>query len=90
MGWLIIMYSVKQLQKYPRIIFAASDINMTEYTGRCLKCKSAQAMVDVEEGATKKGQPLLRGKCAICGTRMAVFKKRTAVAKPEETIIAVA
>lgn len=39
----------------------------------CLGCKSKQEMVDAVKAETKKGQPMLKGKCGKCGRAINVF-----------------
>jgi len=40
-------------------------------TGRCMKCKvNDREMIDQEEVTMKNGRKAMRGKCAVCGTKM--------------------
>jgi hypothetical protein len=34
----------------------------------CVKCKAKREMVDAKEDTMKNGRPILKGKCAVCGT----------------------
>lgn len=46
----------------------------------CLGCKSKQEMVEAVTTETKKGQPMLKGKCGKCGRAINVFVAKAAAA----------
>ena len=39
----------------------------------CVKCKARTPTKNVTETTTKKGQPMLKGTCEVCGTRKGKF-----------------
>lgn len=39
-------------------------------TGYCVKCRKKVEMKDEVKTKTKKGTPMTRGICGVCGTRM--------------------
>ena len=39
--------------------------------GRCMKCKQNREMKDVEIVMTSRGGFMAKGKCSVCGTKMA-------------------
>ena len=44
----------------------------------CVKCKAKKEMLDPQEGTTKNGKPIVKGKCPDCGTticRIGAVKK---------------
>ena len=41
----------------------------------CVKCKSKTETTDIQNATSKNGRPMLRGKCAICGTTKTQFVK---------------
>lgn len=41
----------------------------------CVKCKSKTETVDVQNIISKNNRPMLRGKCAVCGTTKTQFVK---------------
>ncbi len=43
--------------------------------GRCMKCKTDREMKDPVQVATKKGTPMVKGTCPVCGTKMARMGK---------------
>ena len=44
--------------------------------GLCVKCKKQVVIKNVEKTETVNGQPMLRGKCAECGTTVCKFVKK--------------
>lgn len=44
--------------------------------GYCVRCARKHEMVGVTHGKTKTGQPIAKGKCKVCGTKVNVFQKR--------------
>lgn len=48
-----------------------------KFTGHCMKCKQAQEIVGTRK-ETRTGQPMLQGKCPVCGTGVSRFVSRTA------------
>jgi len=38
--------------------------------GYCVKCKKKTEMKDITESKTKRGVPMKKGICSICGTKM--------------------
>ena len=44
--------------------------------GYCVKCKAHSKMIGVTESKTKNGQPMLRGRCERCNTKMCKFVKK--------------
>ncbi len=45
-------------------------------TGYCVKCGGKRQMVGATRSKTKNGQPMIKGKCPKCGTKMARFIKK--------------
>ena len=43
--------------------------------GYCVKCKKKTEMKDTVETKTKRGVPMTKGVCTICGTKMSKFGK---------------
>lgn len=44
----------------------------------CVKCREKKEMVDPQEGFTRNGKPIAKGKCPDCGTticRIGVVRK---------------
>ena len=39
-----------------------------EIEAYCVKCKAKKVMVEPNEGLTKNGKPIVKGKCPACGT----------------------
>ena len=49
-----------------------------EIEAYCVKCKAKKVMVEPNEGLTKNGKPIVKGKCPDCGTnicRIGAIKK---------------
>lgn len=44
--------------------------------GYCVRCKRKHEMTGVVHTNTKRGQPMAKGKCKTCGTKVNVFLKR--------------
>lgn len=42
----------------------------------CVRCKAKREMDGATKTKTKKGQPMMKGKCSKCGTKMCMFVKR--------------
>ncbi len=42
---------------------------------RCMRCKSAQEMKNPRQETTAKGSPIIKGVCAVCGTKMCKMGK---------------
>lgn len=45
--------------------------------GYCVRCKAKRDMVGAVKTKTKKGQPMMKGKCSKCSCKMAKFVKKT-------------
>lgn len=41
---------------------------MAEIEAYCMKCKAKKTMKDPEQGTTKNGKPIAKGKCPDCGS----------------------
>ena len=41
----------------------------------CVKCKNKTETVDVQNVVSRNNRPMLRGKCAVCGTTKTQFVK---------------
>lgn len=39
----------------------------------CVKCRAKKEMTGATRTTTKKGQPMMKGKCSKCGTRVCKF-----------------
>ena len=46
---------------------------MSEY---CVKCKTKTGTKNVTRTTSKKGQPMLKGKCVVCNTNKCSFIKK--------------
>ena len=44
--------------------------------GYCVKCGKKVPMVNAVLTKTKKGQPMMKGRCAKCGTKVCRFVKK--------------
>lgn len=44
--------------------------------GYCVRCKSKREMTGAVRSKTKRGQPMMKGKCSKCSTKMNRFIKR--------------
>ena len=42
----------------------------------CVKCREKVEMKDPETTTTTKGQPMAKGKCAVCGTTVCKMLKK--------------
>ena len=38
--------------------------------GYCIKCRKKTAMKETTNTKTKRGTPMVRGVCSVCGTKM--------------------
>ena len=52
---------------------SSSSSNETAY---CVKCRDKRTMVQVDGGMTKNGQPMLKGNCNTCQSKMCKFIKK--------------
>lgn len=37
---------------------------------RCMKCKKQREMINITQTKTKRGTPMKKGECKVCGTKM--------------------
>lgn len=49
---------------------------LQDMIGYCVRCKSKRQMVDATKSKTKLGQPMMKGKCPTCSTKMNRFVKK--------------
>ena len=54
------------------------DGRVSQLRGYCLTCKTKKAMSTYRLTKTKNGQPLIKGKCITCGTKMCKFITKSA------------
>lgn len=50
--------------------------NSENVEGYCLKCRSKRIMTNVRNVTNKRGYPMKKGNCPMCGTVMGRFLKR--------------
>lgn len=48
----------------------------SKYIARCLKCKKNVKISGCKISKTVKGQPMVKGKCGVCGTKVNRFVKK--------------
>ena len=45
-------------------------------TAYCVRCRDKRTMIQVVGGMTKNGQPMLKGNCSTCQSKMCKFIKK--------------
>lgn len=72
----------------PELVKPVAQVEVEHHEGHCMKCGAQRDIVNGEHTTAKNGRPMFKGKCAQCGTTIAVFLKGATVkpaapSKPE-------
>lgn len=43
----------------------------------CMKCKAKRPMKNAQEVILKNGRPAMKGECAVCGSKLTTFIKKS-------------
>ena len=54
-----------------RFIKDTDVVYLIDMEGYCLKCKQKREIADGEESVTERGMRMMKGKCSVCGTKVA-------------------
>ena len=53
-----------------------SRASPSKHEARCLKCRKTVKITGCKLTKSSKGQPMLQGKCGVCGTKVSTFVKK--------------
>jgi hypothetical protein len=56
-----------------RVVYEKKRRAEMEFEGYCIKCRTKRTVKDGVRGETSKGQPLVKGICPECGTKVTRF-----------------